>query len=46
MSKKTGKRVQIYIPADLIEQWDRLPRYERSGAVAAALRIWLKQKEN
>lgn len=35
-----GKRVQIYIPADLVEQWDRLPRYERSAEVAQALRAW------
>jgi hypothetical protein len=33
-----GKRVQIYIPADLVEKWDALPRYERSAEVAAALR--------
>jgi hypothetical protein len=37
---KTGRRVQIYIPGDLLEQWDALPRYERSAAVAAALRAW------
>lgn len=37
----TGKRVQIYIPADLIEQWEKLPRYERSAEVAKSLRqLW------
>ena len=38
---KTGKRVQIYIPADLLDRWKALPRYERSATVAAALRkLW------
>lgn len=37
---KRGKRVQIYLPADLIEQWEKTPRYERSAIVAAALRAW------
>lgn len=36
---KTGKRYQIYIPADLIDQWESTPRYERSAAVAAGLRL-------
>ena len=35
---KRGKRVQIYLPADLLEQWERIPRYERSKIVAEALR--------
>lgn len=35
----TGKRVQIYIPADLVEKWESLPRYERSAEVAEALRL-------
>lgn len=35
---KRGKRVQIYLPADLLVQWERIPRYERSATVAAALR--------
>jgi hypothetical protein len=35
---KTGRRIQIYLSADLIEKWDKLPRYERSAEVAAALR--------
>lgn len=37
MSAK-GKRVQIYIPADLVKKWDEFPRYERSAEVAKALR--------
>lgn len=38
---KRGKRVQIYLPGDLLEMWDRLPRYERSAEVAKALRqLW------
>lgn len=37
---KTGKRVQVYIPADLVEQWERTPRYERSAQVAKALRLF------
>mgnify|MGYP001616641830 CR=1 FL=1 len=35
-----GKRVQIYLPADLLEQWGKTPRYERSAEVAKALRAW------
>jgi hypothetical protein len=38
--RKTGKRVQIYLPGDLLEQWQRTPRYERSATVAAALRAY------
>ena len=45
MSSKTGRRVQIYIPADLVERWDRLPRYERSAEVAKALRAWWRPDE-
>lgn len=38
---KRGKRVQIYIPADLVDTWESLPRYERSAEVAKALRqLW------
>jgi hypothetical protein len=37
-----GKRVQIYIPADLVKKWDALPRYERSAEVAKALRAHWK----
>lgn len=37
---KTGKRVQIYLPADLLDRWESIPRYERSAAVAAALRLF------
>lgn len=37
---KRGKRVQIYLPPDLLEQWEKTPRYERSATVAAALRAW------
>lgn len=40
MTKQTGRRVQIYVPADLLEKWDALPRYERSAEVAKALRAW------
>jgi metal-responsive CopG/Arc/MetJ family transcriptional regulator len=41
VSNTTGKRVQIYIPADLVGKWDRLPRYERSAEIAKALRqLW------
>lgn len=36
---KRGKRVQIYIPADLVERWDATPRYERSAEVAKGLRM-------
>jgi hypothetical protein len=39
-NRATGKRVQIYLPGDLLEQWDRTPRYERSATVAAALRAY------
>jgi hypothetical protein len=35
-----GKRVQIYLPADLLGRWERTPRYERSATVAAALRMY------
>lgn len=38
--KKTGKRVQVYIPADLVDEWEQIPRYERSAEAAAALRAW------
>lgn len=41
---KRGKRVQIYLPADLVEQWERTPRYERSATVAAALRAWWERR--
>lgn len=44
MSK--GKRVQIYIPADLVKKWDALPRYERSAEVAKALRAHWKSETN
>lgn len=44
MSTK-GKRVQIYIPADLMERWEALPRYERSAEVAKALRALWKMEE-
>ena len=37
---KRGRRVQVYIPADLLTRWDQLPRYERSAEVANALRAW------
>lgn len=37
---RTGRRVQIYLPADLLEQWERTPRYERSATVAQALRAF------
>lgn len=37
-----GKRVQIYLPADLLERWERTPRYERSAEVAKALRQYWK----
>lgn len=37
---KTGRRVQIYLPADLLERWERTPRYDRSKTVAAALRLY------
>jgi hypothetical protein len=33
-----GKRIQIYLPADLLERWNNTPRYERSAEVAIALR--------
>ena len=33
-----GKRVQIYLPADLVERFEQIPRYERSAEVARALR--------
>lgn len=39
---KRGKRVQIYLPADLLERWGQTPRYERSATVAAALREYWK----
>lgn len=39
---KRGKRVQIYLPADLLERWGQTPRYERSATVAEALRAWWK----
>ena len=43
--KKTGRRVQIYIPADLVAKWDALPRYERSAEVARALRqLWSSEE--
>lgn len=45
MSTK-GKRVQIYIPADLVKKWDELPRYERSAEVAKALRAWWEIEAN
>lgn len=35
---KRGKRVQIYLPVDLVERWEQTPRYERSAVVATALR--------
>lgn len=35
-----GRRVQIYLPADLLERWEDIPRYERSKIVAAALRMF------
>ena len=38
--KKTGGRVQIYLPADLLERWIQIPRYERSAIAQAALRAW------
>jgi hypothetical protein len=41
-----GKRVQIYIPADLVKKWDTLPRYERSAEVAKALRAYWKIEAN
>lgn len=41
---KRGKRVQIYLPADLLEQWEATPRYERSATVAAALRLFWDTK--
>lgn len=41
---KRGKRVQIYLPADLLEQWEATPRYERSAAVAKALRLLWSDK--
>lgn len=41
---KTGRRVQIYLPADLLAQWDATPRYERSAEVAAALREWWQNR--
>ena len=43
---KTGRRVQIYIPGDLVEYWDSLPRYERSATVAEALRRHAKQRQS
>lgn len=36
--KRPGQRVQIYLPADLLERWKATPRYQRSATVAAALR--------
>lgn len=33
-----GKRIQIYLAADLVERWEQTPRYERSAIVASALR--------
>ena len=36
-----GRRVMIYIPADLLARWDAVPRFERSALVAEALRrMW------
>lgn len=35
---KRGKRIQVYLAADLIERWEQTPRYERSAEVARALR--------
>jgi hypothetical protein len=46
MPKQTGRRVQIYIPADLVKKWDALPRYERSAEVAKALRAHWKIEAN
>lgn len=43
---KRGRRVQVYIPADLLTRWDQLPRYERSAEVANALRAWWKIEPN
>jgi len=40
-----GKRVQIYLPADLLEKWEDIPRYERSATVAAALRAFWNKEE-
>lgn len=37
---RRGKRVQIYLPADLLERWEQTPRYERSATVATALRSY------
>lgn len=33
-----GKRIQVYLAADLVEKWEATPRYERSAEVAEALR--------
>jgi len=35
---RRGKRIQIYLAADLLDRWEKTPRYERSAVVAAALR--------
>ena len=43
---KTGRRVQIYIPSDLVDYWDSLPRYERSATVAEALRSYVQQRQS
>jgi hypothetical protein len=43
---KTGKRAQIYLPADLLERWEGTPRYERSATVAAALREYWEKTRN
>lgn len=36
--KMKGKRIQLYLAADLVERWEQTRRYERSAEVAAALR--------
>lgn len=42
---KRGKRIQIYLPADLLERWEQTPRYERSATVATALRRYWRIEE-